>query len=200
MADALKFTEDHLWLRVEGNRAQLGISEYGQAELGEVIAVELPDVGDEVEKGEPFGELESVRTVSELLSPLTGTVTAINPELEDHPAIASTSAALSTCPLPMRTGRVVTESPRGGKPAPGAFQRRTLCYSPAHGSGNDILRACDPTLCLGEQFQKIFPKRRSSLDSLPRPLLYSASVDAGLWGFSPGRWGGKRTLPTSNRR
>src|SRR5947208_7038670 len=72
------------------------------------------------------------------------------------PAIASTSAALSTCPLPMRTGRVVTESPRGGKPAPGAFQRRTLCYSPAHGSGNDILRACDPTLCLGEQFQKIF--------------------------------------------
>src|SRR5881398_1063144 len=97
------------------------------------------------------------------------------------PAIASTSAALSTCPLPMRTGRVVTESPRGGKPAPGAFQRRTLCYSPAHGSGNDILRACDPTLCLGEQFQKIFPKRRSSLDSLPRPLLYSASVDAGLW-------------------
>jgi len=75
MADALKFTEDHLWLRVEGNRAQLGISEYGQAELGEVIAVELPDVGDEVEKGEPFGELESVRTVSELLSPLTGTVT-----------------------------------------------------------------------------------------------------------------------------
>src|SRR5947199_386829 len=52
MADVLKFTEDHLWLRVEGNRAQLGISEYGQAELGEIIAVELPDVGDEVEKGE----------------------------------------------------------------------------------------------------------------------------------------------------
>ena len=89
MADILKFTEDHLWLRVEGNRAQLGISDYGQAELGEVIAVELPDVGDEVEKGEPFGELESVRTVSELLSPLTGTVTAINSELEDHPAIVN---------------------------------------------------------------------------------------------------------------
>ena len=66
MAEILKFTEDHLWLRVEGNRAQLGISDYGQEELGEVIAVELPDVGDEVEKGEPFGELESVRTVSEL--------------------------------------------------------------------------------------------------------------------------------------
>src|SRR2546428_13454983 len=87
MADVLKFTEDHLWLRVEGNRAQLGISEYGQAELGEIIAVELPDGGDEVEKGEPFGGLEPVRTVSELLSPLTGTVTAIKTELEGDPAI-----------------------------------------------------------------------------------------------------------------
>lgn len=89
MADVLKFTEDHLWLRVEGTRAQLGISDYGQDELGEVIAVELPDVGDELEKGEPFGELESVRTVSELLSPLSGTVTAINAELEDHPGIVN---------------------------------------------------------------------------------------------------------------
>ena len=89
MADILKFTEDHLWLRVEGNRAQLGISEYGQAELGEVIAVELPDVGDEVEKGEPFGELESVRTVSELVAPVSGTVTAINVELEEHPRIVN---------------------------------------------------------------------------------------------------------------
>jgi len=89
MADILKFTEHHLWLRVEGDRVQLGISEFGQAELGEVIAVELPDVGDEVEKGEPFGEVESVRTVSELLSPLTGTVTAINGELEDHPSIVN---------------------------------------------------------------------------------------------------------------
>jgi glycine cleavage system H protein len=89
MAETLKFTEDHLWVRVEGNRAHLGISEYGQAELGEIIAVELPDVGDELEKGEPFGEIESVRTVSELLSPLTGTVVAINAELDDHPAIVN---------------------------------------------------------------------------------------------------------------
>jgi glycine cleavage system H protein len=89
MADTLKFTEDHLWVRVEGNRAHLGISDYGQGELAEVIAVELPDVGDELEKGEPFGEIESVRTVSELVSPLTGTVTAINTELEDHPRIVN---------------------------------------------------------------------------------------------------------------
>jgi len=89
MADTLKFTEDHLWVRVEANRAHVGISDYGQSELGEVIAVELPDVGDEVEKGESFGEVESVRTVSELLAPLSGTVTAINTELEDHPRIVN---------------------------------------------------------------------------------------------------------------
>ena len=89
MADALKFTEDHLWVRVEGNRAHVGVSDYGQSELGEVIAVELPDVGDELEKGEPFGEIESVRTVSELLSPLGGTITAINTDLEDHPRIVN---------------------------------------------------------------------------------------------------------------
>ena len=89
MADTLKFTEDHLWVRVEGNRAQLGISDYGQTELGEVIALEIPDVGDEMERGEPFGEVESVRTVSELVSPVSGTVTAINTELDEHPRIVN---------------------------------------------------------------------------------------------------------------
>lgn len=89
MADTLKFTEDHLWVRVEGTRARLGISEYGQSELGEVIAVEIPDVGDEMEKGEAFGEIESVRTVCELISPLSGSVTATNPELEDQPRIVN---------------------------------------------------------------------------------------------------------------
>jgi glycine cleavage system H protein len=89
MADTLKFTEDHLWIRVEGTKAQLGVSDYGQTELGEVIAVEIPDVGDEMEKGEPFGEIESVRTVTELISPLSGSVTAVNGELEDHPRIVN---------------------------------------------------------------------------------------------------------------
>jgi glycine cleavage system H protein len=89
MADTLKFTEDHLWIRVEGKRAQLGISDYGQVELGEVIALEVPDVGDELERGEPFGEVESVRTVSELVAPVSGTVTAINSELEEHPRIVN---------------------------------------------------------------------------------------------------------------
>ena len=64
MADALKFTEDHLWVRVEGSRAQIGISEFGQNEIGEVIAVEVPDVGDDIEKGEPFGSRPSARSPS----------------------------------------------------------------------------------------------------------------------------------------
>jgi len=89
LADALKFTEDHLWVRVEGTRAQVGISEYGQSELGEVIAVEVPDVGDQIEKGEPFGEVETVRTVQELIAPLSGSVTAVNTELEDQPRLVN---------------------------------------------------------------------------------------------------------------
>ena len=89
MADNLKFTKDHLWVRVDGNRAQIGVSVYGQGELGEVIAIELPDVGDELEKGEPFGEIESTRTVTEVISPLTGAVVATNGELDDHPGIVN---------------------------------------------------------------------------------------------------------------
>ena len=85
----LRFTEDHLWVRAEANRAQLGVSDFGQEKIGEIIAVELPDVGDAVEKGEIFGELESVRTVQELVAPINGTVRAVNGELEDHPSLAN---------------------------------------------------------------------------------------------------------------
>src|SRR4029077_5378810 len=75
--------------RAEADRAQIGISDQGQDALGEVIGVELPDVGDSVEKGEVFGELESVRTVQELISPVNGTVRAVNGDLEDHPSLAN---------------------------------------------------------------------------------------------------------------
>jgi glycine cleavage system H protein len=89
MADGLKFTEDHLWVRVQGKRAQVGLSEYLQEDLGEVIAIELPDVGDPVEKGESFGEIESVKMVSELIAPVSGTVSAVNEELENQPALVN---------------------------------------------------------------------------------------------------------------
>jgi glycine cleavage system H protein len=88
-ATVLRFSEDHLWVRAEGDGAEIGISDQGQNTLGEIIAVELPDIGDRVERGESFGELESVRTIQELISPISGTVRAVNGELEDHPSLAN---------------------------------------------------------------------------------------------------------------
>lgn len=85
----LRFSDGHLWVRAEADRAQIGISDQGQDAIGEIIAVELPDVGDAIEKGETFGELESVRTVQELISPVNGTVRAVNGDLEDQPTLAN---------------------------------------------------------------------------------------------------------------
>lgn len=87
--EALKFTKDHLWVRVEGDHAKIGLSEHGQIELGEVTAVQLPEVGDVVEKGESCGELESRRTVADLIAPVSGTVVAINIDLEDSPSLVN---------------------------------------------------------------------------------------------------------------
>ena len=85
----LRFSADHLWVRVDGDRAQVGLSERGQEELGKLIAVELCEVGERLERGETFGEIESVRTVHELLAPVTGTVTAVNDDLEDHATLVN---------------------------------------------------------------------------------------------------------------
>lgn len=85
----LRFSDEHLWVRAEAERAQIGISDQGQDAIGEVIAVELPDVGDTIERGEPFGELESVHTVHELVAPVSGRVRAVNGDLEDHPSLAN---------------------------------------------------------------------------------------------------------------
>ena len=89
MAENLKFTEDHLWVRVLGKRVQVGISDYFQGELGEILTVELPDVGDVVEREESFGEIESVTTVTDLLAPVSGTISATNSELDDNPALVN---------------------------------------------------------------------------------------------------------------
>jgi glycine cleavage system H protein len=85
----LRFSGDHLWVRVDADRGQIGISDYGQERIGEVISVELPDIGDAVEQGEPFGQLESERTLLELIAPVSGTVVAINGELDDQPSLAN---------------------------------------------------------------------------------------------------------------
>lgn len=85
----VRFTEDHLWVKCDGERAVIGLSEYGQDSVGEVLAIELPEVGDRIEQGETFGEIESSRTLQELIAPITGNVVAVNGELEDNPGLVN---------------------------------------------------------------------------------------------------------------
>jgi len=87
--DDLKYTKEHEWARVKGNKATIGITDYAQKELGDIVYVELPDVGDEVVQDEQFGVIESVKTVSDLFCPLSGEVTGINEELEDRPELVN---------------------------------------------------------------------------------------------------------------
>lgn len=87
MERLVKVSEQHVWVGVDDQHVHLGLTNYIQSELGKVISVELPDVGDTIEEGEVFAEVESVATVHELLSPVTGTVMAVNSNLEEHPAV-----------------------------------------------------------------------------------------------------------------
>ena len=81
----LQYSRDHEWLRMDDGVAVIGISDFAQSELGDVVFVNLPEVGDETTAGEPFGDVESVKAVSDLVSPVTGTVCAVNEELLDAP-------------------------------------------------------------------------------------------------------------------
>lgn len=85
----LKYSAEHEWVRVEGNKAYIGITDFAQSELGDIVFVELPEVGDEVAQDEPFGSVESVKTVSELYSPVSGKVVEVNGELEDSPELVN---------------------------------------------------------------------------------------------------------------
>ena len=81
----LKYSRDHEWVRMDGDVAVIGISDFAQDALGDLVFVNLPQVGDEVTAGEAFGDVESVKAVSDLLSPVTGVVAEINEELLDAP-------------------------------------------------------------------------------------------------------------------
>jgi glycine cleavage system H protein len=81
----LKYTKDHEWMRVSGDLAEIGITNYAQEQLGDVVFVELPDVGRRVNPGEAFGSIESVKAVSELFAPAAGEIVEVNPLLKDHP-------------------------------------------------------------------------------------------------------------------
>jgi len=81
----LKYSDDHEWVRVEGDEAVIGITDFAQSELGDVVYLELPTVGDEVSKGDAFGTIEAVKTVSDMLAPVSGEIIAVNEDLNDSP-------------------------------------------------------------------------------------------------------------------
>jgi glycine cleavage system H protein len=85
-----KYTKDHEWIRITGDTADIGITDYAQQQLGDVVFVDLPDIGRSVSAGEPFGSIESVKAVSELFAPMSGDITEVNPLLRDHPESVNT--------------------------------------------------------------------------------------------------------------
>lgn len=87
----LKYSKEHEWVKVEGNVATIGITEYAQSELGDIVFVELPETDDEINEGDTFGSVESVKTVSELYAPISGKVVEVNEELEDSPEFVNES-------------------------------------------------------------------------------------------------------------
>ena len=87
----LRYTKEHEWVKIEENTAVIGITDFAQNELGDIVFVELPEVGDEVSLDQPFGSVESVKTVSELYAPVSGTVVAVNEELSDSPELVNES-------------------------------------------------------------------------------------------------------------
>ena len=90
--DGLRYSESHEWVKVEGNVAVIGVSDFAQKEMGAITYVDAPEVGDEFEKGEEFGALESVKASSELYSPVSGTVVEVNAALEDAPELINEDA------------------------------------------------------------------------------------------------------------
>lgn len=85
----IKYTSEHEWIRVEGNEAFVGITDYAQSELGEIVFVDVPTIGETVGQGEVFGSIEAVKTVSDLNMPVSGEVLEVNEELEAAPELVN---------------------------------------------------------------------------------------------------------------
>lgn len=88
--DDLKYTKDHEWVRVSGNEAYVGITDFAQGELGDIVFIDINTVGQEIKHGELFGTVEAVKTVSDLFMPVGGKVLEINPKLESNPELVNT--------------------------------------------------------------------------------------------------------------
>ncbi len=85
----LKYTKDHEWIRIDGNTAVVGVTDYAQGELGDVVFIEIETEGEDLAKEEVFGTIEAVKTVSDLFMPVAGKVVEINPQLEDAPDLVN---------------------------------------------------------------------------------------------------------------
>ena len=90
LPEDLRYAEDHEWVQSKGGTVKIGISDYAQDQLGDIVFVELPEVGDTFNKGDEFGTVESVKAVSELYIPVSGKVTGLNKSLEDAPELVNT--------------------------------------------------------------------------------------------------------------
>lgn len=91
LPDDVRYAEDHEWIRYEGDKVRIGISDYAQDQLGDIVFVELPQSGDTFEKGEEFGTVESVKAVSELYMPIGGEILSVNTALEESPDLVNQS-------------------------------------------------------------------------------------------------------------
>ena len=87
--DDRKYTKDHEWIRFSGDMAEIGITDYAQKQLGDVVYMELPDVGGQLTAGQSFGSIESVKAVSELFAPIGGEVVQVNGAVKDHPEVVN---------------------------------------------------------------------------------------------------------------
>ncbi|QGH34198.1 glycine cleavage system protein GcvH [Gracilibacillus salitolerans] len=85
------YSKEHEWVKKEDGKLRIGVTDHAQSELGDIVFIELPEVGDEIKTDEPFGSAESVKTVSELYAPVTGKVVEVNSELEDNPEFVNES-------------------------------------------------------------------------------------------------------------
>jgi len=87
--DDLYYNRNHLWVRIQGNRGTVGVTDYAQREMGEVLFVDLPEEGSQVDKDDVFGSLESSKTVAELRCPVSGEIVSINKDLEEEPSLVN---------------------------------------------------------------------------------------------------------------
>ena len=109
----LLFSQDHEWITMTGDVGTIGITDHAQEQLGDVVFVELPEVGSKVEKDETMGAVESVKAASDIYSPVTGEVTEVNEALNDEPALVNSSAEVSTSVACMRVAHMHAHGRRG---------------------------------------------------------------------------------------